>query len=37
VTGAVRDKAEPLSGVTFEAVDYLPEGGANAFRLRYTL
>ena len=35
VTGAVRDKAGPIAGVTFEAVDYVPEGAENAFKVHY--
>jgi len=37
VTGAVRDKAGPIAGVSFEAVDYVPEGAANAFKVHYPL
>ena len=37
VTGAVRDKAEPQPGVTFETVAYVPEGAANAFKVLYPL
>ena len=37
VTGAVRDKAEPPAGVAFSAVDYVPEGAANAFKVHYPL
>ena len=37
VTGAVRDRAGPIAGVTFETVDYVPEGAANAFKVHYPL
>jgi class 3 adenylate cyclase len=37
VTGAVREKAEPIAGATFEAVAYIPEGAANAFKVHYPL
>jgi hypothetical protein len=37
VTGTVKDKAESISGVTYEAIDYIPEGARNAFKLHYQL
>ena len=37
VTGTVKEKAEPIPGVTYEAIDYIPEGARNAFKLHYQL
>lgn len=37
VTGSVKKRAEPIAGVTFESIDYIPEGAENAFRLHYQL
>jgi class 3 adenylate cyclase len=37
VTGTVRDKAGAMTGVTFEAIDYIPEGADKAYRVRYQL
>jgi len=37
VTDAVKKNAAPIAGVTFEAIDYLPEGAARAFKMGYQL
>ena len=37
VTDSVREKAEDISGISFEEIEHAPSGAAKAYRLRYQL